>query len=154
MIIACIPAYNKERTIGSVVVRAMRFVDRVVVCDDGSGDLTGAIAGGLGAVVVRHERNMGKGAALRTAFRCARDLEPDVVVMLDGDSQHDPGEFSRLVEPVVGGEAEPFMTRVKQPDSRRAERELGHRITVPLEDRIPRTIEGVRGFVSREPYAP
>jgi len=48
LIIACIPAYNEERTIGSVVVRTMRFVDRVVVCDDGSGDLTGAIAGGLG----------------------------------------------------------------------------------------------------------
>ena len=57
--IACIPAFNEERTIGSVVVRAMKYVDRVVVCDDGSGDLTGAIAGGLGAVVVRHERNSG-----------------------------------------------------------------------------------------------
>jgi len=52
LIIACIPAYDEARTIGGVVVRTMRFVDRVVVCDDGSGDLTGAIAGGLGAVVV------------------------------------------------------------------------------------------------------
>ena len=58
-VVACIPAYNEERTIGGVVVRALKYVDRVVVCDDGSGDLTGAIAGGLGAVVVRHERNMG-----------------------------------------------------------------------------------------------
>lgn len=48
-IVACIPAYNEERTIGGVVVRAMRFVDWVVVCDDGSGDLTGAIAETLGA---------------------------------------------------------------------------------------------------------
>jgi len=60
-VVACIPAFNEERTIGGVVVRAMGYVDRVVVCDDGSGDLTGAIAGGLGAVVVRHERNRGKG---------------------------------------------------------------------------------------------
>jgi glycosyltransferase involved in cell wall biosynthesis len=59
LIIACIPAFNEERTIASVVVRALKYVDRVVVCDDGSGDLTGTIAGGLEAVVVRHERNMG-----------------------------------------------------------------------------------------------
>ena len=63
-VVACIPAFNEERTIGSVVVRALRYVDRVVVCDDGSGDLTGAIAGGLGADVVRHERNKGYGASL------------------------------------------------------------------------------------------
>jgi len=85
LIIACIPAFNEERTIGGVVVRTMRYVDRVVVCDDGSGDLTGEIAGGLGAVVVRHERNMGYGAALRSLFLEARRLGADVVVTLDGD---------------------------------------------------------------------
>jgi cellulose synthase/poly-beta-1,6-N-acetylglucosamine synthase-like glycosyltransferase len=63
-VVACIPAYNEEETIGGVVVRALRYVDRVVVCDDGSGDLTGEIAEGLGAVVVRHERNMGYGASV------------------------------------------------------------------------------------------
>jgi len=56
LIIACIPAYDEERTIGGVVVRTMRFVDRVVVCDDGSRDLTGAIAGGLGAVVALYAK--------------------------------------------------------------------------------------------------
>ena len=48
-VVACIPAYEEE-SIGGVVVRALGYVDRVVVCDDGSGDLTGAIAEGLGAV--------------------------------------------------------------------------------------------------------
>jgi len=56
-VVACIPAYDEEGRVGGVVVRVMKHVDEVVVCDDGSGDLTGAIAGGLGAVVVRHERN-------------------------------------------------------------------------------------------------
>ena len=51
MIIACIPAFNEERTIGGVVVRTMRYVDRVVVCDDGSVDLTGEIAGELEVVI-------------------------------------------------------------------------------------------------------
>jgi len=58
-VVACIPAYNEEKNIGGVVVRAGKHVDRVVVCDDGSGDPKGEIAGGLGAVVVRHDRNMG-----------------------------------------------------------------------------------------------
>ena len=57
-VVACIPAYNEERKIGGVVFRALRYVDRVVVCDDGFEDLTGEIAGGLGAVVVRHERGI------------------------------------------------------------------------------------------------
>ena len=57
-IVAGIPAYNEERNIGRVVLLTRKYVDRVVVCDDGSGDLTGDIAEALGAVVVRHERNM------------------------------------------------------------------------------------------------
>jgi glycosyltransferase involved in cell wall biosynthesis len=56
-VVACVPAFNEEGSIGGVVVRALRYVDRVVVCDDGSVDLTGAIAEGLGAVVIRHEGN-------------------------------------------------------------------------------------------------
>jgi len=70
--IACISAFNEERTIAGVVVQAMRFVGSVVVCDDGSPDLTGEIAEALGAVVVRHERNLGYGAAVGSLFREAR----------------------------------------------------------------------------------
>ena len=105
-VVACIPAYDEEKSIGSVVVQASQYVDRVIVCDDGSKDLTSAIAEGLGAVVLRHERNLGKGAALKTAFRYAKGLEPDVVVMLDGDGQHDPSEIPRLVEPILEGVAD------------------------------------------------
>jgi glycosyltransferase involved in cell wall biosynthesis len=54
MIVACIPAYNEEKTIARVVLRAQKYVDKVIVCDDGSGDMTGQIAESLGAVVVRH----------------------------------------------------------------------------------------------------
>ena len=62
-IVACIPAYDEEGSIAGVVVQARKYVDRVVVCDDRFVDLTGAIAEGLGAVVVRHGKNLGKGAA-------------------------------------------------------------------------------------------
>jgi len=67
-VVACIPAFDEERTIARVVLLAKRYVDKVVVCDDGSGDLTGGVAGGLGAVVVRHEKNIGYGAiSIRSA---------------------------------------------------------------------------------------
>jgi len=81
-VVACIPAFNEEGRIASVIVRARRRVDAVVVCDDGSGDLTGEIAGGLGAVVVRHGRNLGYGASLRSLFGEARRLGADMVVTL------------------------------------------------------------------------
>jgi len=105
-VVACIPAFNEERTIAGVVVRAQEFVDKVVVCDDGSEDMTSAIVGRLGAELVRHERNLGKGAALKSAFIHAKGLGPSVIVMLDGDGQHDPGEIPKLVEPILGGEAD------------------------------------------------
>jgi len=106
MIVACIPALNREKTIASVIVQTQQFVDRVVVCDDGSADLTGEIARALGAVVVRHEKNMGYGAAIASLFREARRLNADVAVTLDGDGQHDPKQIPRLVEPLMSGEAD------------------------------------------------
>jgi glycosyltransferase involved in cell wall biosynthesis len=106
LVVACIPAFNEEGRIAGVVLQVRKYVDRVVVCDDGSVDLTGAIAEGLGAVVIKHERKRGKGAALNSSFRYVRDLRPDVVVVLDADGQHDPGEIPRLVEQGLGGAAE------------------------------------------------
>lgn len=105
-VVACIPAFNEERTIAGVVVQTLKFVDRVVVCDDGSRDLTGEIARGLGAAVVWHDRNMGYGEALQSLFKEARRLGADVVVTLDGDGQHDPGEIPRLVERLGAGDVD------------------------------------------------
>jgi len=106
LIVACIPAYNEERTIARVVVEAQRYVDKVIVCDDGSTDLTGEIARRLGAEVVRHERNMGKGAALRDLFRVVKEYDPKIIVVLDADGQHDPNDIPKLLEPLVRGEAD------------------------------------------------
>jgi len=105
-VVACIPAYNEERSIGSILVRTLKHVDQVIVCDDGSTDLTGRIAEGLGAIVIRHEKNKGKGAALGSAFSHARDMKPDVVVMIDADEQHNPEDIPRLVEPILKNEAD------------------------------------------------
>ncbi len=70
-IVACIPAYNEEETIAKVILKAKKYVDRVIVCDDGSTDMTAEIAEALGAEVIRHEMNIGCGAAIRSLFKNA-----------------------------------------------------------------------------------
>ena len=96
-VIACIPAYNEEKTIAKVIIKTQKYVDKVIVCDDGSKDMTSEIAERLGAIVIKHERNMGKGEALRNLFKKAIELNADIVITLDGDGQHDPDEIPSLI---------------------------------------------------------
>ncbi|MEM4649593.1 MAG: glycosyltransferase family 2 protein [Candidatus Bathyarchaeia archaeon] len=105
-IIACIPAYNEEATIAKVIIQAQKYVDKVILCDDGSTDYTGLIAEKLGAEVIKHERRLGKGAALRSLFKKAEDLEAGVVVTLDADGQHDPNDIPKLIKPILNDEAD------------------------------------------------
>ncbi len=101
-----IPAYDEEKTIAKVVVRAFRHADKVLVFDDGSDDDTAMIAERLGAIVVRHEKNLGKGAALRGCLDLARKWHADVLVTLDADGQHDPEDIPSLIRPILEGQAE------------------------------------------------
>lgn len=105
-VVAVIPAYNEERYIGSVVLRARPHVDTVLVVDDGSTDATAHIAEAAGAIVVRHERNQGKGVALNSGLRRARSLHPDAIVVLDGDGQHLPEEVPAVLAPILEGQAD------------------------------------------------
>ena len=105
MIVAIIPAYNEEDTIGSVVLRTKRHVDKVIVVDDGSKDKTADVAQLAGAEVVQHIQNGGKGSALKTGFKVAEKLNADVVVCLDADAQHNPDDIPRVVAPILLGDA-------------------------------------------------
>jgi len=106
LIVAAVPAFNAEATIARVVIGSGRYVNKVLVCDDGSSDMTGEIAQRLGAEVVRHERNLGKGAAIRSLFDFAKRLGAEVVVTIDADGQHDPDEIPKLVELILSGKAD------------------------------------------------
>jgi len=105
-IIAAIPSYNEERFIGSVVLQTRKYVDKVLVIDDGSSDATADVASAAGATVYKHDCNRGKGAAIRTAFMKAREEEADVLVLIDGDGQHNPREITLLAQPVIEGRAD------------------------------------------------
>src|SRR4030042_6886904 len=105
-ITAVIPAFNEERTIGRVVRDAMKHVSEVVVVDDGSADATSQTAIGAGATVLRHSKNKGYGSALATGFQHFRNNGANILVVLDGDGQHDPAEIPILIQPILEGLAD------------------------------------------------
>jgi glycosyltransferase involved in cell wall biosynthesis len=101
-----IPAFNEDRFIGSVVLKARQYADTIIVVDDGSTDATAGIAESAGALVICHERNLGKGVALQTGLNAAREHDPEVVVTFDADGQHCPTEIQAVIDPILSGRAD------------------------------------------------
>jgi len=101
LIVAVIPVYNEEKTIAKVILSAQRCVNQVIVCDDGSTDMTAEIAERMGADVVHHRKNLGYGAAIQSLFKRARELDADIMITFDGDGQHNPNEIPALIRPVL-----------------------------------------------------
>jgi len=97
--VAVIPCYNEEVAIGSVVLKAREQVEKVLVVDDGSTDATAEIARAAGANIISHEKNEGKGAAIKTALEYVAGNGVDTLVLLDGDAQHDPNQIPLLLKP-------------------------------------------------------
>ncbi len=102
-IIAAIPAYNEEKYIGTVVLKTRQHVDEVIVVDDGSMDDTSDIARLAGATVIRHEENKGYGAAIQSLLTEVKRKNPDILVLLDADYQHNPDEIPNLIRPILEG---------------------------------------------------
>jgi glycosyltransferase involved in cell wall biosynthesis len=99
-----LPAYNEEISIGSVILIAKNYADHIIVVDDGSSDRTASIARKAGVEVIVHEKNTGKGGALKTGFAAAEGA--DIIVTMDSDGQHNPSEIPKLVAPILTGEAD------------------------------------------------
>jgi glycosyltransferase involved in cell wall biosynthesis len=93
-----VPALDAEATITPIVSRAVADGHVVVVVDDGSRDATSERARAAGAIVISHEKNRGKGAALRTALFWARERGLDAIVTLDADGQHPASQIDRLLD--------------------------------------------------------
>jgi len=105
-IIAVIPCLDEAQFIGNVVSSTVKFVDKVIVINDGSKDNTAEVAQSAGAEVISHTRRRGAGAATRAGFEAAVKYGADIVVTLDGDGQHDPCEIPILIKPVLEGKAD------------------------------------------------
>ena len=100
-VIVGIPAFNEEKTIAGIVAQSQSFADQVIVCDDGSTDLTAEIAENSGAIVIRHKKNLGYGASIKSLFKIAVESNADILVTLDGDGQHIPKEIPDVIKPLI-----------------------------------------------------
>jgi hypothetical protein len=105
-VVAIIPAFNEERSVGSVVLRLQQLVETVIVVDDGSRDTTAEVARLAGARVVAHATNRGYGAAIQSGLAAAQALSPRAVVLMDADGQHRVEDVRDLVRPILDGEAD------------------------------------------------
>ena len=102
-VIAVVPAFNAERTIGSGARDMPDCVDEVLVVDDGSIDKTSACAMRAGVTVISHPRNMGYGANQKTCYRYAVEHGYDIAVMVHGDYQYDPACIPAMIQPIADG---------------------------------------------------
>ncbi|MBV9357761.1 MAG: glycosyltransferase family 2 protein [Chloroflexi bacterium] len=105
-VVAVICAFNEDKYIASVVLKARHRVDEVLVVDDGSSDLTRTLASEAGATVVTHTVNRGKGAAIKTGLQWALENQAQAAVLLDGDGQHRPDDIDQVVSAVLTGQAD------------------------------------------------
>ena len=101
-----LPAYNEEKNIASVITKLKKITDSIIVCDDGSSDMTSEISKNLGAVVISHKKNMGYGAALRTIFQKSVELDSDILVTFDADGQHRIEDINKILQPLENNEAD------------------------------------------------
>ena len=101
-----IPAYNEEKNIASIITKLKKITDSIIVCDDGSSDMTSEISKNLGAVVISHKKNMGYGAAIRTIFQKSVELDSDILVTFDADGQHRIDDVSKILQPLENNEAD------------------------------------------------
>ncbi len=101
-----IPAYNEEKNIASIITKLKNITDSIIVCDDGSSDMTSEISKNLGAIVISHKKNMGYGAAIRTIFQKSVELDSDILVTFDADGQHRIDDIKKILQPLENNEAD------------------------------------------------
>ena len=101
-----IPAYNEEKNIAKIIIKLKKITDSIIVCDDGSSDMTSEIAKNLGVIVISHKKNMGYGAAIRTIFEKSAEIGSDILVTFDADGQHRIEDISRVLHPLENSEAD------------------------------------------------
>ena len=105
-IVIGIPAFNEEKNIASLIIKLKKISQNIIVCNDGSNDLTGNIAEELGVIVIEHKKNLGYGAAIKSIFLKAHEVNADVLVTFDADGQHRIEDINTILEPIKNNSAD------------------------------------------------
>jgi len=100
LLIIGIPAYNEEKNIASIILKLKESADKIIVCNDGSTDLTGKISEELNVITIHHKENLGYGAAIRSIFLKAKELDGDILVTFDADGQHMVTDIKNVISPI------------------------------------------------------
>ena len=101
-----LPAFNEEANIASIIVKLKKITETIIVCNDGSTDLTSEIAKKMGAIVIDHPKNLGYGGAINSIFKKAKEINSDLLVTFDADGQHKIDDIFKVIEPIKKGEAD------------------------------------------------
>ena len=101
-----IPAYNEEKNIAKIIVKLKKIYDEIIVCNDGSTDLTGEIAENLGVIVINHKQNLGYGAGINSIIKKSKEIDTDILVTFDADGQHKVEDVKKVIEPIKNGDAD------------------------------------------------
>ena len=101
-----IPAFNEEKNIASIIMKLKKITDHIIVCNDGSTDMTEEISKKLDVVVINHSRNMGYGSAIRSIFLKAKELQADILVTFDADGQHRVEDIQSVTQPIIDNKAD------------------------------------------------
>lgn len=137
--VACIPAYNEEPNIKKTIENVRKFVDKVIVCDDGSNDNTVFEAENAGAYVIKSQKNKGKGAALQELFKFAKASNVDIMITIDADGQFVADEIPLLLKPILEEKSDVvigyrFDDKTEMPKYRKFGNEFLDKITNLAED--------------------
>jgi len=101
-----IPAYNEEKNIALIITKLKKITDSIIVCDDGSTDMTSDISKNLGAIVISHKKNMGYGGAINSIFQKSKEINSDLLVTFDADGQHRVEDIEKVIEPIKNNDAD------------------------------------------------
>lgn len=150
-----LPAYNEEKNIASIILRLREMSKNIIVCNDGSTDLTAQIAEKLGAIVINHPKNLGYGASIRSIFLKAKEMSADILVTFDADGQHRIEDINTVIEPIVKKNADIVIGSrfLKQEDSKNVPeyRKFGIKIitkltNVSIKEKLTDSQSGFRAY--------
>jgi glycosyltransferase involved in cell wall biosynthesis len=101
-----IPAFNEEENIAKIITKLKKLSYSIIVCNDGSSDMTGEIAEEMGVIVINHPKNLGYGSAIRSIFTKASELNFDILVTFDSDGQHKTSDIKSVLKPIINQQAD------------------------------------------------